>query len=407
MMSWTDTFRAGVDAVRAHRLRSALTALGILIGIASVVLTVGLGLGAQSEVRDQISALGSNLLIVSPGSSTDDEGVQGGFGSGASLTAADATAVGDSQVAPDVDEVVPVSSTSLVAQADSSSWTTEVAGTTPNWLEVRNRDLASGRFFTTAEAESNAAVAVLASDTANELFESTDVVGQTVTVSATELTVIGVLTATGASGVDASANDQVLVPLGTAAQLTGSTSLSTLYVQAKSEESLAAAYQEVQTLLTNLHGVTVDDRDFSIATQNSLIEAANETNRTLTVLLGGVAAISLLVGGLGVMNIMLVSVTERIREIGLRKALGGTPAVIRRQFLVEAGVLGLIGGVAGVLVGVLGAVILTDLIGQPVTLSGTAVGVALVVSLGLGVGFGVHPASRAAKLAPITALRSQ
>lgn len=408
MISWSDTFRSGAEAIRAHRMRSALTALGILIGVASVVLTVGLGLGAQTQVREQIAALGSNLLIVSPGSSTDEEGVRGGFGSGSSLTTGDAAAVADPEAAPDVAAVVPVRTSSQVATADGQNWTTEVSGTTTSWLSVRNRELESGRFFTADEADRAARVVILASETATELFDTTSAVGETVSVDGTELTIIGVLERTGASGTDASENDQALLPLATAAEITGATdtSISTLYVQATSEETVAAAYQEVQALLTNLHGVTSSERDFTIATQSSLIETANETNQTMTVLLGGVAAISLLVGGIGVMNIMLVSVTERIKEIGLRKALGGTPRAIRRQFLVEAGALGLLGGVAGIAIAVVGALVLPGFIGQPVTLSATAITAALLVSLGLGIGFGVYPASRAANLLPIQALRS-
>ena len=379
MIAWSDTFRAGTEAVRAHRLRSLLTALGILIGIASVVLTVGLGLGAQRQVQDQIAALGSNLLIVSPGSSTDSRGVRGGFGSGTTLTTADANALADNETAPDVARVVPVSTSNQVLRTSAQNWTTELSGTNIAWPEVRGRKLASGRFFTLAEAEAG-----------------------------TQLTVIGVLAATGATGTDASENDMALVPLATAFQVSGSssTAVSNLYIQASSKDSLPAAYQEVQNTLTNLHGVTSTSRDFTIATQSSLIQTANATNRTMTVLLAGVAAISLLVGGIGVMNIMLVSVTERIREIGLRKALGGTPRAIRRQFLVEAGVLGLLGGIAGVAVGVLGAIALPHLIDQPVTLSGLAIGTALLVSLGLGIAFGVYPASRAANLLPIQALRN-
>jgi len=408
MIAWSDTFRAGTEAVRAHRLRSLLTALGILIGIASVVLTVGLGLGAQRQVQDQIAALGSNLLIVSPGSSTDSSGVRGGFGSGTTLTTADASALADNETAPDVARVVPVSTSNQVLRTSAQNWTTELSGTNIAWPEVRGRKLASGRFFTLAEAEQAAPVVVLASDTASELFSGGNAVGSTVTVAGTQLTVIGVLAATGATGTDASENDMALVPLATAFQVSGSssTAVSNLYIQARSKDSLPAAYQEVQNTLTNLHGVTSTSRDFTIATQSSLIQTANATNRTMTVLLAGVAAISLLVGGIGVMNIMLVSVTERIREIGLRKALGGTPRAIRRQFLVEAGVLGLLGGIAGVAVGVLGAIALPHLIDQPVTLSGLAIGTALLVSLGLGIAFGVYPASRAANLLPIQALRN-
>ncbi|WP_243060377.1 ABC transporter permease [Nocardioides sp. SR21] len=408
-MNWLETVRAGLEAVRAHRMRSILTMLGIVIGIASVILTVGFGQGAQQEVQDEIDALGSNLLIVSPGSSTDSGGVRGGFGSATTLTLDDASAIADERVVPDAERVAATTSTSAAVSAGTTNWTTSVVGTTPSWLGVRTRELDSGRFFTQAELEQGADVVVLGPDTATELFAVGNPVGQTVSISGRQLTVIGVLDSSGASSTGTSEDDQAVVPISTAKSLTGSTnsSVSTIYVEATSVETLSAAYQEVQSLLLTRHGVTATDADFSIATQDSLVETANSTNETLTVLLTGVAAISLLVGGVGVMNIMLVSVTERIREIGLRKALGATPRVIGRQFLVEASMLGLAGGVAGVLVGVVGAWVLPAVIDQPVTLSALATGAALATSLALGLGFGVYPASRAARLTPIDALRSE
>jgi putative ABC transport system permease protein len=408
-VNWLETVRAGGEAVRAHRMRSILTMLGIVIGIASVILTVGFGQGAQDKVKSEIDALGSNLLIISPGSTTSSSGVRGGFGSATTLTLEDAAAVADSAVAPDVERVAAVSSTSLAVAAGETNWTTSVVGTTPSWVEVRARTLASGRFFTDAEVGSGADVVVLGSDTASELFAVGDPVGQTVTVGGSQLTVIGVLDSSGASSTGTSEDDQALVPISTAKSITGSTTsaVSTIYVEATSADTLSAAYQEVNSLLLTRHAVAATDADFSISTQDSLVETANSTNKTLTVLLTGVAAISLLVGGVGVMNIMLVSVTERIREIGLRKALGATPSVIGRQFLVEASMLGLAGGVAGVLIGVVGSWALPALIDQPVTLSLLATLAALATSLVLGVGFGVYPASRAARLTPIDALRSE
>lgn len=409
-MSWAETFRTAIDAVRAHRMRSLLTMLGIVIGISSVILTVGLGQGAQDEVKKQISALGSNLLIVSPGSSTSSSGVRGGFGSSTTLTLQDATAIGDDAVVPDAAEVAPVSSGSTSVTVGQTNWTTSVVGTTASWVDVRARTVAQGRFFTGAEVTAGADVVVLGSDTAAELFTTPQSpVGQQVSVGGTPLTVIGVLAASGSSSTGSSEDDQAVVPISTQKRLTGSTtsSVSTIYVEATSEGTLSAAYQEIHALLLNAHGVTAGSADFSISTQESLVETANSTNKTLTVLLGGIAAISLLVGGIGVMNIMLVSVTERIREIGLRKALGATPSVIRRQFLVEASLLGLSGGVIGVLIGYVGSFVLPSLIDQPVSLSALATGAALGTSLALGIGFGVYPASRAARLTPIDALRSE
>ena len=408
-MNWFETVRAAAEAVRAHRLRSALTMLGIVIGISSVILTVGLGQGAQDQVKQQISALGSNLLIVSPGSSTDSSGMRGGFGSASTLTLADANAIATSSVVPDAEAVAPTTSASTALTVGETNWTTSLVGTTPTWVDVRARDLSAGRFFTSAEVDAAADVVVLGVDTAAELFARGSPVGQTVSVGGRSMTVIGVLSASGSSSSGTSEDDVAVVPISTALQVTGSgsTTLSNIYVEATSPDTLSAAYQEINALLLNLHGVSEAEADFSISSQESLVETANATNQTLTVLLGGVAAISLLVGGIGVMNIMLVSVTERIREIGLRKALGATPRVIRRQFLVEASILGFTGGVVGVLIGVVGATVLPDLIDQPVSISLVATLAAIGTALALGIGFGVYPASRAARLTPIDALRSE
>ncbi|MCL8251617.1 ABC transporter permease [Aeromicrobium fastidiosum] len=407
-MNWPETFRTGAEAVRAHRMRSILTMLGIIIGVSSVILTVGLGQGAQDEVSSQIDALGSNLLVVSPGSTTSTSGIRGGFGSASTLTLSDADAIDDEDVVPDVARVAPVTSTSVSLVNGTTNWTTTLVGSTVDWLDVRSRDLSAGRFYTAAEVASSAPVVVLGADTAGELFTGS-AVGQTVTVNGSALTVIGVLETSGASSSDSSEDDTAVTPLGTAASVSGTTgtSVSSIYVEGASEGTLGAAYQEINALLLNLHGVDATEADFTITSQEALIDTANSTNRTLTVLLAGVAGISLLVGGIGVMNIMLVSVTERIREIGLRKALGATPGSIGRQFLVEASMLGLAGGVIGVIIAVVGAAVLPGLIDQPVSLSLLATVGALLTSLALGVGFGVYPASRAARLTPIQALRSE
>ncbi len=409
-MSWLETLRTGLDAVRTHRLRSGLTMLGILIGIAAVILTVGLGQGAQAAVSARINALGSNLLIVSPGSATSG-GVRGGFGSASTLTQVDAAALGNRTVAPDVQAVAPVVQRSENLVAGSTNWTTTVVGTTPPWASVRARTLQSGRFLTPDDVSGSAAVAVLGSSTAEQLFGARDALGQTVTVNAIPFTVVGVLASAGSSAA-VNEDDQAIVPISTAAaRLVGgstATSVQTIYVQARDADVVSAAYQEVSAELAAMHHISDPAAaDYTVATQQSILTTATSVSRTLTVLLAGIAAISLLVGGIGVMNIMLVSVTERVREIGLRKALGATPRAIRRQFLVESSVLGLAGGVLGAALGIVGALVLPRLIANPVTISPTATVGAIAVAVAVGVVFGVYPATRAARLAPIDALRSE
>ena len=410
-MSWGLTLRTALEAIRSHRLRSLLTMLGILIGIAAVLLTVGLGQGAQLQVRDSISKLGSNLLIVSPGSTTSTTGVRGGRGTASTLTTRDAAMLGDATVAPDVARVAPVSTSSQELTAGITNWTTSVVGTVPGWLGVRARALTAGRFLTQPDVDSGALVTVLGPDTAEELFGLRSAVGQRVSIGGTSYTVIGTLGAIGSASTTSTEDDQALVPQTTAAARlsTGSNraSVSTIYVEARSPAVLSAAYQETDAALLTAHAVTTTSADFTVASQQSLLQTATSTDRTLTVLLAGVAGISLLVGGIGVMNIMLVSVTERVREIGLRKALGATPAAVRRQFLLEASSLGLTGGVLGLALGIVGALVLPHWLDQPVTVSPLAGGGALAVALLIGITAGVYPAGRAARLAPIDALRSE
>jgi putative ABC transport system permease protein len=410
-VSWLETVRTSLEAIRSHRLRSGLTMLGILIGIAAVILTVGLGEGAQTQVSAAINALGTNLLVVSPGSITSSLGIRGGAGSAASLTIGDANNLAIKQVAPDVAAVAPSTSRSTSLTAGATNWTTSVVGTTPSWTTVRARTVSIGRFITQADVNSDAAVTVLAPTTAQELFGGANPVGRTVTVNGIALTVIGELNSAGSSAAQ-NQDDQAIVPISTAAdRLFGGasrTSVQSIYVESSASDTLSAAYQETDQELLNLHHITNPSAaDFSITSQQSLLTTATSVDKTLTILLGGVAAISLLVGGIGVMNIMLVSVTERIREIGLRKAIGASPVVIRRQFLVEASVLGLVGGLLGALLGILGAILLPKVIGSEIAISPTATVGAILIALVIGLAFGVYPATRAAKLAPIEALRSE
>lgn len=412
-MNWAEILRTAIASVIAHRMRSALTVLGILIGIAAVVLSVGLGLGSQQQVGAQISSLGSNLLIVSPGSSTSSAGIRGGFGSASTLTLGDATALANPVVAPDIAAVAPEKSSSETLAVGSTNWTTSIVGTTQTWPDVRSRTLSSGAFFTAADVENSSAVIVLGSDTATELFGTTNVVGQTVTVGGQPFTVIGVLASAGSSA-SSNLDDEAVMPVSTLANqiVGGSTrnSVSTIYLKAASQDTLSAAYQEAQKLLSNLHHITsASSADFTISSQDALLETATSVSKTLTVLLAGIAGLSLLVGGIGVMNIMLVSVSERTREIGLRKAIGAPPAAIRRQFLAEAIALGLVGGLLGALLGIAGAKVLPTLLSTttPVIVSVPVVIGAIAIAMVIGLTFGVYPATRAARLAPIDALRTE
>jgi putative ABC transport system permease protein len=407
----SDTLRSGLEALLGHGLRSLLTILGILIGIAAVILTVGLGEGAQSSVTSAISALGSNLLVVTPGSTTSSSGVRGGLGSASTLTLADADALESKKVAPNISAVAPTAQEITTITAGTNNWTTSVVGATPSWLSVRDRQIAEGSFFSRPQVSGAADVAVLGQTTAEELFGARSAIGQTIDANGVPFTVIGTLTSAGSSA-STNEDDMALIPITTAEQQlfsgTSATSVSTIYVEADSAAGLNGAYQETMDLLLTLHHITEPSQaDFTITTQSQLQSTANSVNRTLTDLLAGIAAISLLVGGIGVMNIMLVSVTERIREIGLRKAIGAAPSEIRRQFLVEASALGLIGGVGGVLLGLVGAVVLPHLESNPVTISPVAAVGAVVVAIGIGLVFGVYPASRAARLSPIEALRTE
>ncbi|OYO08068.1 macrolide ABC transporter permease [Enemella evansiae] len=409
-MNLAETLRTAVESLWARKMRSILTMLGILIGIASVMLVVGLGQGATAKITDQINKLGTNLLIVTPGSATTSSGLRGGRGSATTLTADDAQVLADPRVAPDVLRVAPVNQSQLSLTVGTTNWTSNVVGTTPDWLGVRNRTVSQGRFFTTDDLDNGRLVAVLGATTAGQLFGGRNPIGQQVTANGQSFTVLGVLDPVGASMIT-DEDDQLVVPRTTfATRLSSSANtrqVSAIYLEARDQASLSAAYQEVTTALLNTHGTTLADQDFQVSSQQSLVDTVQSTAATLTLLLASIAGIALLVGGIGVMNIMLVSVSERVREIGLRKALGATPLVILRQFLVEAGLLGLIGGMLGVGLGIAGALTLPKLLDQPVAVSLPATAIALGVSLLIGTVAGVYPASRAARLAPIDALRSE
>jgi putative ABC transport system permease protein len=408
-MSFVETLATGMRAVVAQRLRSLLTALGILIGVAAVIMTVGIGLGARQSITNRITALGTNLITITPGS-VRTGGVSSGLGGATTLTVADADALNDRSVAPDVIAVAPVVQRSAGMVAGSQNWTAPVTGSTPDWLVANNRTVTAGHFLTDSDVSQQTQVAVLGATTAQRLFPGGNAVGQSVTILGHPFTVIGILNVVGSQGFS-NPDDQAVVPLTTAQTelITGGsmTSVQRILVSASSRDAIGAAYQEVDNLLLQTHHITNPfDADFSVSTQDSILSTVDSVTGALTALLAGVAGVSLLVGGIGVMNIMLVSVTERISEIGLRKALGARRGDILRQFLIEAATLSAAGGLLGVVLGLVLTLLLRTLTPLPAVFSPTAALTGVLIAAAIGVGFGVFPALRAARLAPIEALRA-
>jgi putative ABC transport system permease protein len=401
-----EIIRVALGALRANKLRSLLTMLGIVIGVAAVIAVVALGTGAQTAVKDRISSLGTTLLTVIPG---QQRGMGVTFDQTMKLTMDDAKALDDQSRAPSLTAVQPEMNSRLQVQYQSLNTNTSIVGTTANYLEVRKYELAAGRMFSRAEDEGRQRVAVLGPTVLEALGINSPeaIVGEAVRIRGIQFTVVGVLKSKGQATPFGNPDDQVLVPITTGRfRLFGSDRLRSISVLAQSEDKIPDAMADVQRVLRREHRLTQSKPDdFMIRSQADFLNTLGETTQVFTYLLSGIAAVSLLVGGIGIMNIMLVSVTERTREIGIRKALGATRANILLQFLIEAVVLCLLGGLIGALVGSGGATAMSAFFQWNTIISPLAIVAAFVFSAVVGVLFGVWPARRAASLDPIVALR--
>jgi len=402
-MSLLKTLETGLSSLLGHRLRSVLTTLGILFGVAAVIATVGIGQASSDSVTARITSLGTNLLTISAGS-TVSAGVFGGAGSANTLTMSDVQGLEDRQSAPDIQAVAPVSQGRESLILGSANWSTTVSGSTDGWLVTNTRTMGSGTFFNANDVATRTQVIVLGSTTAANLGAG---VGDIVLVKQIPFQVIGVLALAGSQGFG-NQDDLAVVPITTAQDELFGGSVQRILLSATSASTIGSAYLEANQILLQTHHISDPPQaDFTITTQTQVLSTAQAVTQTLTILLASVAAISLLVGGIGVMNIMLVSVTERTSEIGLRKALGATPLDLFRQFVIEAGMLTALGGLLGVATGLAVGYVVPRAANIAVHITPLPVLVAVGVAVVVGLVFGVYPALRAARLAPIEALRAQ
>ena len=407
--------RVALESIVAHKLRAILTMLGIIIGVAAVLITMGIGRGAAANITERIESQGTNLLTIFPGASTQG-GLSGGAGSATTLTMGDVEALQDSSLHPTLALVAPeYSNTARLVYSDTNTQNT-VTGVTADYAQVRNQEVTSGRYLTSADSEEQAHVVVLGSELAADLYGSENPVGLSVRINGEPFQVVGILEETGGFG-RTSPDTMAYVPIEVAQgrlfnadRYRGEYTISSIYVQVVSQDKVDAAQREIETTLRLRHNLRTDEEnDFDIMDQASMLEAAEDISQTMTVFLGAIGAVSLLVGGIGIMNIMLDSVTERTREIGLRKAIGAHDSDILLQFLVEALALCFLGGLVGVGLAY-GVAALFERIPSltfNVVIQPDALALALGFSLLSGLVFGIYPAMRATQLDPIEALRSE
>ncbi|HEY5094725.1 MAG TPA: ABC transporter permease [Candidatus Eremiobacteraceae bacterium] len=405
-MNTAGLLRVAFQSLVRNAFRSLLTMLGIIIGVGAVITSMAIGSGAQAAVQAQLARLGSNLIVVVPGSSITG-GVQLGAGARQSLKLGDATAI--QADVPGVAYVAPMSSTNSQVVAGGNNWATSIVGTTPSWMSVQNWTMSQGRFFSDDEVKSGAKVAVLGATVQSNLFPSGGGVGSSVIIKSVPFTVIGVLAAKGQSGFGRDQDDQVVVPISAMQlRLNGQSWLGTIFVSAQSPDAVASVVSSTEALLRLRHALTTRaPDDFSVRNIADVQAAASATADVQSKLLAGIAAVSLIVGGIGIMNIMLVSVTERTREIGIRMAVGARERDILMQFLVEAVALSCAGGIIGVFIGIGAAFGTSAGAGWPIQIAPSSIVLSFVFAALVGIAFGFYPAQRASQLNPIEALRHE
>jgi putative ABC transport system permease protein len=403
-MDFIAILKIAVRALTRNKMRSLLTMLGIVIGVGAVIATVGLGQGAQQQVQDQIASMGTDLLYISSGS-VNKGGIRLGGGATKTLVYDDMKAI--QQQVPTIGQVAPGAGASALVVADNQNWSTRITGTEPQYFDIRNWDFAKGANFTQDDVTRASNVVVLGATVQQNLFGNSDPTGKTVRIGNLPFQVVGVLQAKGQSGMGQDQDDGVFVPITTLQKkITGQDWLQYIMASATSQSASYAAQGQITSLLRDRHRIRAgQDDDFSVRNLADVAQLADESSKVMTLLLASIAGVSLIVGGIGIMNIMLVSVTERTREIGIRIAIGATESDVLRQFLSESVVLSMAGGILGILFGVASSMTITRVLGWSILISPVAVGAAVVFSTAVGIFFGFYPARKAAMLDPIEALR--